>query len=207
LWEGCYPASAAQRSCTGSGPLPPPITSDRKPTQPTTSHSPRGRAGQERPDVETDSHEGGLRLQAPTDCAACVAAPQQQYQPPPPATRHSTQGAAPLHGEGGQSLCRTAANLHTAGYGPRPGPAPAASRPASAAPHDTSSANNNRQEEMRTSCHQQQAPPLIDAAKMSPRISISPEPVLATHAPSPPAAGSHCSPAREVQLPLGNRVS
>jgi hypothetical protein len=44
---------------------------------------------------------------------------------------------------------------------------------------------------------QQPAPPPRDAAKMSPRISIGPEPVLADHAPSPPAAGSHC-PGREV---------
>jgi hypothetical protein len=38
------------------------------------------------------------------------------------------------------------------------------------------------------------------AAKMSPHIRIGPEPVLADHAPSPPAAGSH-SPAREVSAP------
>jgi len=44
------------------------------------------------------------------------------------------------------------------------------------------------------------APPPRDAAKMSPRISIGPEPVLAAHAPSPPAAGSHC-PAREGSAP------
>jgi hypothetical protein len=44
------------------------------------------------------------------------------------------------------------------------------------------------------SCRQQTAPPLRDAAKMSPRISIGPEPVLAAYAPSPPAAGSHVRP-------------
>jgi hypothetical protein len=38
------------------------------------------------------------------------------------------------------------------------------------------------------------------AAKMSPHIRIGPEPVLAAHAPSPPAAGSHC-PAREDSAP------
>ncbi len=38
------------------------------------------------------------------------------------------------------------------------------------------------------------------AAKMSPRIRIGPEPVLADHDPSPPAAGSHC-PAREDSAP------
>jgi translation initiation factor IF-2 len=131
-------------------------------------------------------------LQAPTDSAAYVAAPQHQHQPPPPATRHSPEGAAPRHGEGGQSRRRTAAPRHTAGCGPRPGPAPAADRPAATAPHDTSPVNNNRPEEMRTSCRQQPAPPQHNAAKMSPRISIGPEPVLAAHAPSQPAAGSHC---------------
>jgi hypothetical protein len=50
------------------------------------------------------------------------------------------------------------------------------------------------------SCRQQLAPPLINAAKMSPRISICQEPVLADHAQSPPAAGSHC-PAREGSAP------
>jgi hypothetical protein len=38
------------------------------------------------------------------------------------------------------------------------------------------------------------------AAKMSPHISIGPEPVLTAHAPSPPAAGSHC-PAKEDSAP------
>ncbi len=167
----------------------PPITSDRKSTQPITRHSRRGRTGRERPDVEADVDEGGLRLQAATDHVACVAAPQQ-HQPPPPAKGRSPQGAAPLHGEGGQRRRRTAAPRHTAGCGPRPCSSPAAARPADAAPHDTSPANNNRPEETRTSCRQQPAPPPRDAAKMSPRISIGPETVLAAHAPSPPAAGS-----------------
>ncbi len=64
----------------------------------------------------SDVNEGGPRLQAATDRAACVAAPQQ-HQPPPPATRHSPQGAAPRHGEGGQRRRRTAAPRHTAGCG------------------------------------------------------------------------------------------
>jgi hypothetical protein len=38
------------------------------------------------------------------------------------------------------------------------------------------------------------------AAKMSPHIHIGPEPVLASHAPSPPGAGSHCL-AREDPAP------
>ena len=56
-------------------------------------------------------------MQAPTDRTACVAAPQQQHQSPTPATRRSPQGAAPRHGEGGQSRRRTAAPRHTAGCG------------------------------------------------------------------------------------------
>ncbi len=47
----------------------------------------------------------------------------------------------------------------------------------------------------------QTAPPPRDAAKMSPRISIGPEPVLAAHAPSPPAAGSHAR-LEKTQLPI-----
>jgi hypothetical protein len=62
-------------------------------------------------------------------------------------------------------------------------PPPPTSAP-SAAPHNTSPANNNRPEERRISCRQQQAPPQRNATKMSPRISISPEPVLAADAPS-----------------------
>jgi hypothetical protein len=61
-------------------------------------------------------------------------------------------------------------------------------------------ANNNRMEEGWMSCHQQPASPQCDAAKMSPRISIGLEPVLAAHAPSPSAAGSHC-PVRESSAP------
>ena len=71
-------------------------------------------------------------MQAPTDSAASVAAPEQQHQQPPPATRHSPQGAASRHWEGGQSRRRTAAPRRTAGCGPRPGPAPADARPAAA---------------------------------------------------------------------------
>ena len=84
-------------------------------------------------------------MQAATDRAACVAAPQQ-HQPPPPATRRSPQGAAPRHGEEGQRRRRTAALRHTSDCRPRPGPVPADARPAAAAPHDTSPANNNGSE-------------------------------------------------------------
>jgi hypothetical protein len=151
-----------------------------KPTQPTTRHSRRGRTGWERHDVEADADEVGPRLQAATDRAACAAAPHQ-HQPPPPATRHSPQRATPWQEEGGQRRRRTAAPRHAAGGGPRPGPAPTDARPADVAPHATPPANNNRTWERRMSCRQQPAPPPRDAAKMSPRISIGPEPVLAAH--------------------------
>ena len=95
----------------------------------------------------------------------------------------------------GQCCCSTTHGLLRA----TSGPAPAVVRPAVAAPHDTSPSNNNRTEERKISCHQQPAPPPCDAAKMSPHISICPEPVLATHAQSPTAAGSGC------KSPLGNR--
>jgi hypothetical protein len=56
------------------------------------------------------------------------------------------------------------------------------------------------------SCRQKSAPSPRDAAKMSPRISIGPEPVLAAHAPSPPAAGSHCPAREDFSSPLRNRI-
>jgi hypothetical protein len=43
--------------------------------------------------------------------------------------------------------------------------------------------------------------------KMSPHISIGTEPVLAAHAPSPPAAGSHCPAREDSSSPLRNRIS
>jgi hypothetical protein len=56
-----------------------------------------------------------------------------------------------------------------------------------------------------TSCRQPKRPLHSRAAvKMSQHIRIGPEPVLATHAPSPPAAGSHC-PAREDSAPPGGK--
>ena len=78
---------------------------------------------------------------------------------------------------------------------PPPPPDPPTQPPTTSPPAD-----NNRMQEGRMSCLQQPAPPPSDAAKMSPRISTSPEPVLAAHAPSPPATGSHC-PARDSSAP------
>ena len=66
--------------------------------------------------------------------------------------------------------------------------------------HQPPPTSKKKKEERRISCRQQLAPPPCDAAKMSPRISIGPEPVLAAHAQSPSAAGSHC-PAREGSAP------
>ena len=67
-------------------------------------------------------------------------------------------------------------------------------------------APDNRMSGRQMSCRQQPAPPPRDAAKMSPRISIGPEPVLVAHAPSPPAAGSHCPAREEFSSPLRNRI-
>jgi hypothetical protein len=138
---------------------------------------------------------------------------EQHASQPRSSTSHPPQQQEAVHRElrpctgKGASACAGQLRLHTACCGPRPGRAPASARPAAAAPHDTSPANNNRPEEMRTSCRQQPAPPQRNAAKMSPRISIGPEPVLAAHAPSPPAAGSHC-PAREgsAAVPKGTTL-
>ena len=74
----------------------PPITSDRKPTQPTTRHSRRRRTGLERPDVEADVDEGGLRLQAATDRSACVAAPHRTSHPPQ--QKDAVHSCAPARG-------------------------------------------------------------------------------------------------------------
>jgi len=126
-------------------------------------------------------------------CTRLVLGLGPQTKPLSMTTHHGLVTSQP---EPAQDCCLR----HTAGCGPRPAPPPPAVRPTAAAPHDTIPANNNRPEEMRTSCRQQLAPPPSDAAKMSPRISIGPEPVLAAHAPSPPAAGSHCQ-AREGSAP------
>ena len=61
--------------------------------------------------------------------------------PATPSNKRTQYTAATLHGKGGQRRRRTAAPRHTAGCGPRPCSAP---RPATAAPHDTSPANNNK---------------------------------------------------------------
>jgi hypothetical protein len=62
-----------------------------------------------------------------------------------------------------------------AGHARVPPPTPPAPPPQ---PHTTRPPpTTTRPEERRTSCRQQPAPPPLDAAKMSPRISIGPEPV------------------------------
>ena len=83
----------------------------------------------------------------------------------------------------------------------RPEHAHASARPASATPTPRPPAPTT------TGCREDRCPvvskrPLhsLSAEKMSPRIRIGPEPVLAVHAPSPTAAGSHC-PAREDSVP------
>ena len=163
----------------------------------TYGHSWRGRTGWERPDVEEDVNEVGPRPACtPTQIAwhATMTLTSTSHPPQQQDTVHRE-----LHPGTGKGALACAGPLHSVTR-PAAGRAPAAAHPASAAPHDTSPTNNNRPEEMRTSCHQQPAPPPIDVAKMSPRISIGPEPVLASHAQSPPAAGSH-GPTREGSAP------
>ena len=135
-------------------------------------------------------------MQATTDRVTCVPDPHQ-HQPPPPETSHSQQGAAPRHGEGGQRRLRTVSPRHTACCGPRPGPAPPTTDPQQQ-PHTTCPlptttglrkggypvvSNWPLHCGMQQRCHHASA------------LFIGPEPVLADHAPSPPASGSHC-PAR-----------
>ncbi len=58
-------------------------------------------------------------------------------------------------------------------------------------------------------CHVVSKPPLHSCAtaKMSPHIRIGPEPILATHARSPPAADSHSLPRADFSSPWLNRIS
>lgn len=85
----------------------------------------------------------------------------------------------------------TAENPHADGSaapGARPRHRPSRHRD----PPATSRTHDNWMAARQTSCCQQTAPPPRDAAKMSPHIRIGPEPVLAAHARSPPAAGRRC---------------
>ena len=130
--------------------------------QPTT-------AGEEERDVEADVDEGGLRLQAATDSAACVAAPQQ-HQPTPPAKGRSPQ-LRPCTGKeasaGAGPLRR--ATRPAAGHACAPPPSPPTPPPQ---PHTTRPLpTTTRPEEMRTSCRQQPAPPPRDAAKLPEAVS------------------------------------
>ena len=145
-------------------------------------------------------------MRAAPDCRPPPTA-RHASQPRSSSTSHPPQQQDAVHrelrpgtGKGARAGAGLLRRATRPAAGPDLAPPPPAVRPTAAAPHDMFPANNNRPEEMRTSCRQQPAPPPRDAAKMSPRISIGPEPVLAAHAPSPPAAGSHC-PAREGSAP------
>ena len=147
-----------------------------------------------------------MPMRAAPDCRPPPTA-RHASQPRSSSTSHPPQQQDAVHrelrpgtGKGARAGAGLLRRATRPAAGPDLAPPPPAVRPAAAAPHDMFPANNNRPEEMRTSCRQQPAPPPRDAAKMSPRISIGPEPVLAAHAPSPPAAGSHC-PAREGSAP------
>jgi hypothetical protein len=136
------------------------------------------------PETRTQPATGVDRRTPTTRCHGAGAPPGRRPQTaarePPAVAGHPQkreQRAAPRHWEGGQ-------RRGAAGGGPRPGAAPAAACPAATTPHATPPANNNRMAGRQMSCPQQPAPPPRDAAKMSPRISIGPEPFLAADAPS-----------------------
>ena len=92
-------------------------------------------------------------MQAATDRVACVAAPQQ-HQPPPPAKGGSPH--LPRHWEGGQRRRRTASSRATPVLCP-PRLPPRHRSPTRHVPRQ----QQQRPEEMRTSCRQQPAPPLL----------------------------------------------
>jgi hypothetical protein len=107
-------------------------------------------------------------MRATPDCRPPLTA-RHASQPRSSSTSHPPQQQDTVHRElhpgTGKGARAGAGPLHATR--PAAGPAPADARPATAAPHDTSPDNNNRPEEMRTSCRQQPAPPQRDAAKMS----------------------------------------
>jgi hypothetical protein len=146
-------------------------------------------------------------MRAASDCRPPPTALHRRspapHQPPPPAKGRSPQlrpctgkvasaGAGPLRRD----------TRPVAGHARAPPPPPPAPPPQ---PHTTRPPpTTTRPEERRTSCRQQPAPPPRNAANMSPRISIGPEPVLAAHAP-PTFSGQPLPGERRLSSALGNR--
>jgi len=95
-------------------------------------------------------------MRAAPDCRQPLTG--RHVSPPRTSTRHPPQQQDTVHKEllpgtgKGAGAAETVASHHTACCGQRPGPAPATSRPAAAAPHDTSPTNNNRTKAKRISC-------------------------------------------------------
>ena len=130
-----------------------------------------------------------------------------------PAPGHSPHGTVQWAIEDSISQCPflqmtyTAENPHADGSA-TPGARPRYQPTRHSDLHATSNTHDNWMDARQTSCRWRQDRPPVSklplhsstAAKMSPHIRIGPEPVLAAHAPSPPAAGSHC-PAREGSTP------
>ena len=121
---------------------------------------------------------------------------------------HRRKTGNPHTGDGQRPLDATATargrprNRRRAAPGRRPRHGP----PRRHNPPRHASANNNMMVGRQMSCPQYQTvPPPHDVAKMSPRISIGPEPVLDAHAPSPPAAGNHARP-EKTQLPIAEQI-
>ena len=101
----------------------PPITSDRKPTQPTTRHSRRGGTGRERPDVEADVDEGGLRFAGRHRPCGMRRSPAAAPDTPPSNKTQSTGSCAPARGRGPtpvQDHCAAPHGRLLAAPGPRP---------------------------------------------------------------------------------------
>jgi hypothetical protein len=182
---------------------PPAITSSRISTQSTTRHRRRGRAGRERHDVKSDD-DGGCGSRARQSLRALV---MQSSAPAPgaPSPWDSTLGAI----EDSNSQCTflqmtyTAENPHADGSA-APGARPRLRPPRRRDPHATSPAPTT------TGWPEDRCPvvskrPLHSrtAAKMSPHIRIGPEPVLAAHAPSPPAAAT--ARPEKLQLPIAEQ--
>ncbi len=157
------------------------------------------------PCVHFSNHKLIITLFSPGDVRRQQRVSPQQWQ----ATCRSANSelrSGMGKGASTQGLRSATRGLRRAASGPRPRRhQPRRRNP----PHDTPPAKNNRMAGRQMSCCQQPAPPHCHAAKMSPHISICPEPVLDVHAPSPPAAGSHARMLpgqRRLSSPLQNRI-
>ena len=166
----------------------PPITSSRISAQPTTRHRLRGERGGRGTTTSRTTTRASNELSPPKSACSGDAVLRTS-------TRGTVMGQCAPEDSISQcpflQMIDTAGNPHADGSaapGARPRHRPSRHRD----PPATSRTHDNWMAARQTSCCQQTAPPPRDAAKMSPHIRIGPEPVLAAHARSPPAAGSRC---------------